>query len=251
MLMLDMIEILFDHTELRHPVHSLTQLIRQNSWLESFVVNNNAAPKQRFIRTKPSYQFNRSALSTSRFQRRSRNTRYCTTQCNRDNLRVSPELFVDSQMAHIVLITAEYLVGPFADLDDYCSGIARQLRNVIKRNTNWIRNWFVLVKDQVRQKLLHLVLRDDHFMMICSELLRDSPRRVQFIQILSIAETNRERFHRPRHLFRHQSHIGRRVNASRKKNSKGNVRHHSFANRVAKQPKYFFLVFSIAALNLF
>ena len=71
--------------------------------------------------------------------------------------------------------------------------------------------------------------------MVGPKLFRDATRRLELVEILSIAEADGERLNRTRHLFRHQRDIRRRIDAARQKHAERHVRHHSLANRVAQQ----------------
>ena len=86
-----------------------------------------------------------------------------------------PKEIVDAICSKPV-VTAEDLVRAFADLDHDRSRITRELRNVIERHANRIGDRLVLMKDQSRQKLLHLFFGDDHFVMVGPKLFAQMRR---------------------------------------------------------------------------
>src|SRR3982751_5651123 len=112
---------------------------------------------------------------------------------------MSPKVFINPQMANVVIVATEYLVGSLSNLYDNRSRITRQLRDVIERHTNRIGYWLILMKNQVGEKLLHLFFRDDHFVVIRLELSRNPSRRIQLVQVLCILEANRKRLNRTTH----------------------------------------------------
>src|SRR6266498_5834573 len=109
---------------------------------------------------------------------------------------MSPEFFVEVQMAHVVLITTKYFVRALTDLDHNCSGISGQFRNIVERNADRIADRFVLVENQIRKESLHFSLRDHYLVMMSVKIPGDASCRVKFIEVVGISKTNSVRFHR-------------------------------------------------------
>src|SRR3954468_15630516 len=107
-----------------------------------------------------------------------------------------PKVFVDAKVANVVFITAEDLVGAFADLHDDGSGVAREFRNVVERHANGIGDRLVLMEDEGGKKVVHLFFGDDDFVMIRSKLSRDAARGVELVEIFGVAEADGERVNR-------------------------------------------------------
>src|SRR6185436_3656595 len=104
-------------------------------------------------------------------------------------------------MTDVVFVTTKDLISAFTDLDDDSTGVACKLRDVVKRHANRISDRLILVKNKTREKILHIFFRDDYFVMVSLELLRDSPSGFEFIQIVSVMKANCKRVDRSSHLF--------------------------------------------------
>src|SRR6185369_1596083 len=126
-LLLDMLQVLLNYTQRRQSIQTLAHLLRQHARLERLVVNNHATPEQRLIRAQSPYQLDGRTFSTSRFERRTRKIRDRSSQRERQHLGMPPEVFVNPQVTHVVLVTTEDLIGAFANLDHDRSRIAREL----------------------------------------------------------------------------------------------------------------------------
>ena len=97
----------------------------------------------------------------------------------------------------------------FADLNDGRATFARQFGHVIKRHANRVGNGFVLVKDEVGQKIEKLLLRDENLVMVGRILARHIAGLVEFVMFGIVAETNRVGAYGPVHQARHQRDVRR------------------------------------------
>src|SRR5262245_53478967 len=61
--------------------------------------------------------------------------------------QVSPGVSVQIEIIFVLLVSAEQLVRSFANLNHLCSGLTGELRHIIKRDADRIRDWLVLMKD--------------------------------------------------------------------------------------------------------
>src|SRR5829696_1871227 len=126
-LLLDVLQIRLNDPQRRKTIQTLAHLARQHTWLERLVINHYATPEQRFVSAEPANQLDRCALSASGFKCGSRKIRERAPQRTRQTLCMSPEVFIDPEVPHVVVVAAEDLIGTFADLHHDRSRVARQL----------------------------------------------------------------------------------------------------------------------------
>jgi hypothetical protein len=100
-------------------------------------------------------------------------------------------------------IAAELLVGPFSDLNNLHSAIVRELGNEIQGNADPVGNGLILMKDHLLQIIHHVFLLDENFVVIGLVALRDLLRVFELVQMLVIAKSDGERFHRSGRIFAH------------------------------------------------
>src|SRR2546425_11727998 len=106
-------------------------------------------------------------------------------------------MIIEVHIEAVIAVTAEQLIRTFANLHYLCPGIARQLRDIVKRNTDRVGDRLVLVKDHVGEKIDKVLLADHYFMMIGAVLASDVARFFDLVVSGVVAKPNRERANGP------------------------------------------------------
>ena len=162
--------------------------------------------------------------SRQRVQRRPRSARQGAER-PRDAV-VEADRLQEGRVAH------EELVAALADLDHLDAGVRGELRDVIERNADGIRDRLVLVLDEARQIVEHRAVVDQHLAVIGAVALGDAARVVQLVQVPGVLAlvADRERVDRQVAALGHQRRARARVDAAGQEHAEGNVAHHAIAH---------------------
>ena len=95
-----------------------------------------------------------------------------------------PQRALQAQRCNPVCVTAKQFVSALAHLHHFGAGLARQLADIMHRNTNRVRDRLVLVINHVRQKAHEILTPDDHLVMLGAKLTRSRARKVELVVLL-------------------------------------------------------------------
>src|ERR1041384_2562040 len=102
-----MLQVRLHDSQRRQSIQPIAHLLRKHTRFERLVIYDHTTPEQRFIGAKPPDQLDRRTLSARRFECRSRKIRDGASQREWEGVSVSPEVFVNAEMPHLVFVTAE------------------------------------------------------------------------------------------------------------------------------------------------
>jgi hypothetical protein len=135
----------------------------------------------------------------------------------------------------VAAVAVEQLVGAFADLHDDRAGLAGQARHEVLRDRRPVRDRLVLVEQHLGQEVPHLLLVDEHLVMVGREPARHDPGVGELVVARVPARRGGVRPHRLVADLGHQRDVRRRVEAAGEEDPERHVGHHALADRGTEQ----------------
>ena len=113
------------------------------------------------------------------------------------------------EIHHIAVVARELFVGSLPHLHHLDAGLLGQPGDEIKRDADPVGDGLVLMVDQIAEVAQHVLLVDQHFVMVGLELGSHPLGVVELVEVPVVLEADGERFHRPLHEAAHEGHVGR------------------------------------------